>query len=101
MIPVDPLVGLRTPYARHIEDRVHRHAEAARQLGEKVPLCGIHLDRTTTVRQEMALIAPAVLCPRCVEAARRWYAASYFVTFDRVQRHRLLAALTHDLKAAT
>lgn len=97
----DQLIGLRTPHARHIEDRVHQHAVNAAALGNKPPLCGTFLPPKTTQRQVLASFAPAVICPRCIEVARRWYAASYFVAWDRVQRSRLLAALTHDLNGVS
>jgi len=94
------IVGLRTPFARHIEDRVHRLPALFNERGDVIPLCGEPLARETTQRQKIEQISPAVLCPRCVTIARQWYASFHFVPFDAVQRQRLLDALTWDLKAA-
>jgi len=98
MIPRGELVGLRTPYARHIENRVHRLAAEFNRNGATIPFCNTFLDPMTTRRQIIDAIAPAVVCARCVATARRWYAADLFITFDCVQRWRLLAALDRDLE---
>ncbi|MGH2936918.1 MAG: hypothetical protein ACRDPE_02225, partial [Solirubrobacterales bacterium] len=94
---VTVLFGLRTPHARHIEDRVTKTAERERAHGEKIPLCGVYLPAGTT-RSPIEQIAPAVVCPYCVARARVWYADFYFVPFDSVQRRRLLDALSWDLE---
>lgn len=94
-----PLVGLRTPFSRHIENWVYRTTAEDNRRGAMIPLCGERLDLSTTKRQRLEVFSPAVICGRCIEVARRWYAASYFVPFDRVQRQRLLDALTWDLDA--
>lgn len=99
MTEAAPLIGLRTPTARHIENWVYRTAAEDNRRGAMIPLCGDQLDRATTKRQKIDRFSPAVLCPRCIEIARRWYAALYFVTWDRVQRARLLEALAWDLEA--
>lgn len=93
------IVGLRTPDSRHIENRVYRTAAEDNRNGTVIALCGLRLDPTKVKRQVIERISPAVLCPRCVEVARRWYAASYFVPFDSVQRRRLLDAISWDLEA--
>ncbi len=94
-----PLIGLRTPTARHIENWVYRTAAEDNRRGAMIPLCGERLDRATTKRQKIASFSPAVLCPRCVEIARRWYASIYFVTWTSFERRRLLEALAWDLEA--
>lgn len=92
-------VGLRTDTARHIENEVYATAAEDNRRGACIPLCGENLDPAQTKRQQIDRFSPAVLCPRCIEVARRWYAATYFVTWDSVQRLRLLDALEWDLKA--
>lgn len=94
-----PLIGLRTPCARHIENWVYRTAAEDNRRGWMIPLCGEQLDRETTTRQKLDRFSPAVICAECIEVARRWYAACYFVTWTSFERRRLLEALTWDLGA--
>jgi hypothetical protein len=94
------VIGLRTKLERHIADEVHRLPAEANLRGEPHPLCGVFLDARAVKKQRVDLIAPAVVCPRCVAVARRWYGWWYFVPFDSVQRRRLLDALTWDLEHA-
>lgn len=94
------LIGLRTANARHIADYLRRLSAGYNSRGVPTPLCGTFLDVRRTKAQRIDRISPAVLCPGCVAAARRWYAPSYFVPFDCVQRRRLLDALGWDLDAA-
>lgn len=84
---------------RHIEDEVHQAARyVAENWGEVPVLCGVRVDPYKVVRKPITEFAPAVICAGCINAARRWYAPSYFVPFDCVQRWRLLAALDYDLE---
>jgi len=95
-----PLIGLRTPTARHIENWVYRTAVEDNRRGAMIPLChGSPLDPATTKRQKVERFSPAVICGRCIEIARRWYAARYFVTWTSFERRRLLEALAWDLEA--
>jgi hypothetical protein len=94
-----PLVGLRTSDARHIENWVYATAAEDNRRGAMIPLCGEQLDRATTKRQKLDRFSPAVICPRCIEVARRWYAAFHFVPWTSFERGRLLEALAWDLGA--
>lgn len=86
---------------RHIEDEVHGAAvRVAAEWGEVPVLCGVRVGPEGVVRKPIAQFAPAVICAGCIAVARRWYAPSYFVPFDCVQRWRLLAALDYDLEVA-
>lgn len=93
-----PLIGLRAPDARHIENWLYRTAAEDNRKGWMIPICGALLDRAKTQRQKLEQFSPAVICPDCIRVARLWYAAKYFVTWDRVQRRRLLEALEWDLQ---
>lgn len=99
MVEGAPLIGLRTPDARHIENWVYRAAAEDNRRGARIPLCGERLDPKTAKRQRIEQFSPAVICPDCVEVAHRWYAPRYFVVWDSVQRGRLLEALSWDLAA--
>jgi hypothetical protein len=93
------VLGIRTRWGdRHIADEVHRLPAEANRRGEPHALCGPSFRKEDVKGQRIEKIAPAVVCARCVEVARRWYAPDYFVTWDSVQRRRLLDALTWDLK---
>lgn len=100
MTEAAPLIGLRTPHARHIENWLYRTTVEDNRRGAMIPICGEKLDRSTTKRQKLDRFAPAVICGRCIEVARRWYAACYFVPFDAFERRRLLEALAWDLDHA-
>jgi hypothetical protein len=94
-----PLIGLRTPNARHIENWVYRTAAEDNRRGAMIPLCGERLDPATTGRKKIDQFSPAVICGRCIEIARRWYADCYFVPWTSFERRRLLEALEWDLNA--
>jgi hypothetical protein len=95
------VIGVRMKGQRHIEDEVHQAARyVAENWGEVPVLCGVRVQPDKVVRREITEFAPAVICADCIYAAREWYAASYFVPFDTVQRWRLLAALDYDLEVA-
>jgi hypothetical protein len=97
------IVVLQTRFARHLEDRVHRHAlSIADRWGDRTALCGEYVGRGPEAYKRVLVprIPSAAICPDCVKRAREWYAPFHFEQFDCVQRVRLLKALTRDLAAA-